>query len=178
MLKYEIVYMWHNSYWWSVGNCHKNMSFQPLWVNHIYTITRLLYTFSLVVDRDLLEDRHTNDVKSTSDQVSRLVFLFSCPHGMRKTIKIYATYTEEFATNDQSLHFIRSLKWEKLTSFFIWNSSKQCIKNVIVSFIWILPWKTILKIKILKLKYHYNIKKLINLVCPNRLKELILDVFF
>ena len=33
--------------------------------------------FSLVVDRDLLKDIHTDGV--TSDHVSRLVFLFSCP---------------------------------------------------------------------------------------------------
>ena len=35
--------------------------------------------FSLVVDRDLLKDTHTDDVKSSSDYVSRLVFVFSCP---------------------------------------------------------------------------------------------------
>ena len=44
-----------------------------------YTITWLLCAFSLVVDRDLLKDTHTDGVKSTSDHVSRLVFLFSCP---------------------------------------------------------------------------------------------------
>ena len=44
-----------------------------------YTITWLLCAFSLVVDRDLLKDTHTGGVKSTSDHVSRLVFLFSCP---------------------------------------------------------------------------------------------------
>ena len=33
----------------------------------------------MVVDRDLLKDTHADGVKSTSDHVSRLVFLFSCP---------------------------------------------------------------------------------------------------
>ena len=41
---------------------------------YIYTITWLLCAFSLVVDRDLLKDTHTDDVKSTSDHVSRLYF--------------------------------------------------------------------------------------------------------
>ena len=45
----------------------------------IYTITWLLCAFSLVVDRHLLNDTHTDGVKSTSDHVSRLVFLFPCP---------------------------------------------------------------------------------------------------
>ena len=39
----------------------------------------LLCAFSLVVDRDLLKDTHTDGVKSTSDHVSKLVFLFSRP---------------------------------------------------------------------------------------------------
>ena len=46
---------------------------------YIYTITWLLCVFSLVVDRDLLKDTHTDDVKSMSDRVSRHVFLFSSP---------------------------------------------------------------------------------------------------
>ena len=36
----------------------------------IYTITRLLWAFSLVVDRDLLNDTCTDGIKSTSDHVS------------------------------------------------------------------------------------------------------------
>ena len=51
--------------------------FPALYILH-YTITRLQCTFSLVVDRDLLKYTHTDGVKSTSDHVSRLVFLFSC----------------------------------------------------------------------------------------------------
>ena len=35
--------------------------------------------FSLVFDRGLLKDTHTDGVKSTSDHISRLVFLFSYP---------------------------------------------------------------------------------------------------
>ena len=35
-----------------------------------YTITRLLWAFSLVVDRDLLNDTCTDGIKSTSDHVS------------------------------------------------------------------------------------------------------------
>ena len=50
-----------------------------VWSVRVYTITWLLCAFSLVVDSDLLKDTHTDDVKSTSDHVSRLVFLFSCP---------------------------------------------------------------------------------------------------
>ena len=42
--------------------------------NTVFTITWLLCALSLVVDRE-----HTDGVKSTSDHVSRLVFLFSCP---------------------------------------------------------------------------------------------------
>ena len=45
---------------------------------YIYTI-RFMCAFSLVLDRDLLEDTHTDDVKSTSDLISGLVFLFLCP---------------------------------------------------------------------------------------------------
>ena len=44
-----------------------------------FTIMWLLCAFSLVVYRDLLKDTHTDGVKSTSDHVSGLVFLFSCP---------------------------------------------------------------------------------------------------
>ena len=47
--------------------------------NRVYTITWLLCAFSLVVDRDLLKDVHTDDIKSTPYHVSRLVFLFWCP---------------------------------------------------------------------------------------------------
>ena len=42
-------------------------------------ITGLLCAFSLVVDSEILKDTHTADVKSTSDHVSGLVSLFSCP---------------------------------------------------------------------------------------------------
>ena len=43
----------------------------------IYTITWLLCAFSLVVDRDLLNDTpHTDEVKSTPDHFSVLVFHF------------------------------------------------------------------------------------------------------
>ena len=37
----------------------------------------LLCTFSLVVDRDVLKDTHTDDVKSMPYHVSELVFPFS-----------------------------------------------------------------------------------------------------
>ena len=47
-------------------------------VDYKYTITWLLCAFSLVVDQ-ILEDTHTDGVKSTSDHVSRLVSIFSCP---------------------------------------------------------------------------------------------------
>ena len=46
---------------------------------YLYTITWLLCAFSLVVDRDLLKGTHIDGVKSTSDHVSRLLFLFSFP---------------------------------------------------------------------------------------------------
>ena len=44
-----------------------------------YTVTWLLWAFSLVVDRDLLKDTHTDDVKSASDHVSRACFSFFMP---------------------------------------------------------------------------------------------------
>ena len=63
---------------------------------YIYTITWLLWAFPLVVDRDLLTvipsvvDRtHIDGVKSTSNHVSRLVFLFSCPKNPSMTIWIF-----------------------------------------------------------------------------------------
>ena len=43
------------------------------------TITWLLCAFSLVVHRDLLENIHTDDVKSTPYHVSGIVSIFSCP---------------------------------------------------------------------------------------------------
>ena len=49
-----------------------------IWSGELYTITWLLCAFSLVVDRDLLKDTHTDGVKSASDHVSGLAFLFSC----------------------------------------------------------------------------------------------------
>ena len=47
--------------------------------NKIYKIAWLLCAVSSVVDRDLLKGTYTDGVKSTSDYVNRLVFLFSCP---------------------------------------------------------------------------------------------------
>ena len=42
------------------------LNFKTTTATCYYTITRLLCAFSLVVDRDLLKDTHTDDVKSTS----------------------------------------------------------------------------------------------------------------
>ena len=53
-------------------------SLQHYWNICFYTITWLLREFSLVVDRYLLKNTHTDGVKSTSDHVRRFVFLFSC----------------------------------------------------------------------------------------------------
>ena len=47
--------------------------------NMFYTITWLLCAFSLVVDHDLLEDTHTDGVKSTSDSRQHTCFSFFMP---------------------------------------------------------------------------------------------------
>ena len=48
------------------------------------TITWLLCAFSLVVDRDRLKDKHTDDVKSTPYYVSRLIFLLHAQKSFNK----------------------------------------------------------------------------------------------
>ena len=45
-------------------------------------LANLVYSYIYIynnVDRDLLKDTHTDDVKATPYHVSGLVFLFSCP---------------------------------------------------------------------------------------------------
>ena len=54
-----------------------------------YTITWLPCAFSLVVDRYLLKETHTDDDKSTSDHVSGLDFLFHAPKSFTFQFLLY-----------------------------------------------------------------------------------------
>ena len=47
----------------------------------------------MVVDHDLLKDTHTDDIKSTSEHVSGLVFPFSSPPNPAKHVSVDCTIT-------------------------------------------------------------------------------------